>query len=215
MPILVQRILEPAPRIRSRVAGRFLGQRDDRTRRLTEDTRGAAPEELARQPAPGIDTIGMPMAHGAVVEASRVHGALHGRLWDRSVDFPVACPEVGVPLAPDRTPPAGLDGKDLTRFDGLLARARERTRRSIADLTDAGRDRRFRVQTPWHAVGRFEGTPGGVLDHVPGHPAGHDDPINLPRHPYRATHGAPAGGASAGDPAHAAGNATLSGGAAG
>jgi hypothetical protein len=43
MPELTQRILEPQPGTASRLAGLFLWQLDDQSRRLTEDTRGATP----------------------------------------------------------------------------------------------------------------------------------------------------------------------------
>ena len=45
-----------------------MAQMDDQSRRLTEHTRGATADELAWQPAPGLQTIGMLLAHIAVVE---------------------------------------------------------------------------------------------------------------------------------------------------
>ena len=46
----------------------FVGMLDDQLRLLTEDTRGLTVEQLAWQPAPGMNTIGMLLAHIAIVE---------------------------------------------------------------------------------------------------------------------------------------------------
>ena len=135
MPEVVYRILEPAAGAKSKLVGLFLCQLDDQSRRLTEDTRGATPEELAWQPAPGMNTIGMLLAHIAVVEASWIGRGLHG-LDDLAAGvLPIGREETGMPMPEHAAPPAFLKGKSLAFFDDLLQRSRAYTRRESATLT--------------------------------------------------------------------------------
>ncbi|MGH7729703.1 MAG: DinB family protein [Candidatus Eiseniibacteriota bacterium] len=185
MSPLIQRILSPGPGTASPITGLFLWQLDDQSRRLTEDTRGATPEELACQPAPGMNTIGMLLAHIAAVEVGWLRAAVHGLDRDSPQVLGISKREIGLPL-PEGAPPApALAGRDLAYFDGLLARAREFTRASVASLTDADLDRRFRTPASWADDGdEFEGTIGWALYHVLEHEAGHYGQVNLLRHQY-------------------------------
>src|SRR5437773_12267807 len=90
----------------------FLVQMDDQGRRLAEDTRGLTPEELAWQPAPGMNTIGMLLAHIAIVEV----------YWTSILmRIPCDCPGVlgigeddeGLPLPAHGPPPAALPAQPL------------------------------------------------------------------------------------------------------
>ena len=183
MTQVMQRILEPAEGTRSKLAGLFLWQLDDQSRRLTEDTRGATPEELAWQPAPGMNTIGMLLAHIALVEAGWIGTSALGLEWTKIDVLPVKWPDSGIPLAPGDEPPASIRGKDLSFFDDALSRARAFTRKALAALTDADVDRRFRrVRRDGSEI---EATVGWALYHVLEHEAGHYGQINLLRHQYR------------------------------
>jgi uncharacterized damage-inducible protein DinB len=185
MPHLIQRLLEPAPGARSRTVGLFLWQLDDQSRRLTEDTRGAEPEELAWQPGAGMNTVGMLLAHIAAVEVGWVRAALHGLPRDSGEVLGIAKRDIGIPLPEGGTPPPALAGRELRYFDDLLARARRFTRTSVASLGDADLDRRFRTPATWEPGGEFEGTIGWMLYHILEHEAGHYGQINLLRHQYR------------------------------
>ena len=186
MPELTPRILEPRPGITSRLAGLFLWQLDDQSRRLAEDTRGAGADELAWQPAPGMNTIGMLLAHIAAVEVGWIRAAVLGKDRDSGEVLVLTKRQIDMPLAPDGRPPAALAGRTLDYFDGLLACARDFTRATIADLTDADLDRRFRTPASWEPLGgEFEGTIGWALYHILEHQAGHYGQINLLRHQYR------------------------------
>ena len=57
MTKVFQTLLESPPGFRSVSVGRFLWQMDEQRRRLMQDTRHLTPEELAGQPAPGMNTI--------------------------------------------------------------------------------------------------------------------------------------------------------------
>jgi uncharacterized damage-inducible protein DinB len=183
MPTLTQRLLGPASGTTSKLAGLFLWQLDDQSRRLTEDTRGATPEELAWQPAPGMNTIGMLLAHIAMVEIGWVEAGIRDKPWACDDVLQMNYKACGIPMAPGEAPPQGLHGRDLAFFDDLLARARSHTREVVAPLTDANLERRF---TQRKGTDReFEGNVGWVLYHILEHEAGHYGQINLLRHQYR------------------------------
>ncbi len=183
MPEVIHFVLEPAPGTKSRLVGLFLWQLDDQSRRLHEDTRGATPEELAWQSGPGMNTIGMLLAHIAVVEASWIDRGLHGLPDLAAGVLPIGRNETGMPLAERAAPPPALDGKDLAFFDDLLARSRVHTKRELATLTDADLDRRFRRRPPGDV--EYEISVGWMLYHILEHEAGHYYQINLLRHQYR------------------------------
>ncbi len=183
MPRFESYILQPAAGMKSKRAGRFLWQLDDQSRRLTEDTRGATPEELGWQLAPGMNTIGMLLAHIAVVEVSWIRRGVHeiDDLGDGVL--PIGRPETGMPLPADAAPPPALDGKSLAFFDDLLMRSRDHTRRELAALDDADLDRHFRRRPKPDA--EMELSIGWMLYHLVEHEAGHYYQINLLRHAYR------------------------------
>jgi uncharacterized damage-inducible protein DinB len=187
MPTLIQRILSPKPGMASPNAGRFLWQLDDQSRRLTEDTRGVLPAELAWQPVPGMNTIGMLLAHIAAVEVGWIRAAVFGLDRDSGEVLGLTKRQIDMPLPEGGTPSRALADRELPYFDDLLARARAYTRTSIAALTDADLDRRFRTPATWETEGgEFEGTIGWALYHVLEHQAAHYGQINLLRHQYRA-----------------------------
>src|SRR5438876_4992815 len=176
-------ILKPAAGMKSNQAGQFLWQLDDQTRWLTEDTRGATHEELGWQLAPGMNTIGMLLAHIAVVEVSWIRRGLFeiDDLGDGVL--PIGRRETGMPLPAGAAPPTALDGKDLAFFDDLLARSRDQTRRELAALDDVDLDRRSRHRP--RPDTEMELSIGWMLYHLVEHEAGHYYQINLLRHAYR------------------------------
>ena len=141
-------LLEPAAGMKSNLAGLFLWQLDDQSRQLTEDTRGATAEELSWQPAPGANTIGMLLAHIAVVEASWIDRALHGLSDVSDGLLPIGRKETAMPLPEGAAAPAALEGRELAFFDDLHSLSRAHTRRELAPLADADLDRRFRRISP-------------------------------------------------------------------
>lgn len=186
MTTIIQRIMTPRPGMASPIAGLFLWQLDDQSRRLTEDTRGALPAELEWQPAPGMNTVGMLLAHIAAVEVGWIRASVFGRDRDSGEVLGLTKRQIDMPLPEGAGPPAALAGRELPYYDDLLARARAFTHASIAALTDADMDRRFRTPASWEAGGGgFEGTIGWALYHILEHEAGHYGQINLLRHQYR------------------------------
>src|SRR6266446_1903455 len=129
MSAAVRNSIEPPPGFRSQEIGLYLAQLDDQSRRLTADTRGLEVGALAWQPAPGMNTIGMLLAHIAIVEVFWTRLALEDRPMPFEVHdvLGVGLDDDGMPLKADARPPAGLAGRELGFFDDLLARARARS----------------------------------------------------------------------------------------
>ncbi len=188
MAKLIRRILDAPPRARSREAARFVWQLDDQSRRLLLDVRGASPEELEWQPAPGMNTIGMLLLHIALTEIAWVRIGLCGAT-EYHAHGVIRAPfdQSGVPLPPDGRLPAQLAGKNLGFFRRKLAVARAHTRRVVAPLRDRDLGARFRVPAFWSRETRFEGNARWMLYHVLEHEAGHYGQINLLRHLYAAS----------------------------
>ena len=116
----------------------FVAQLDDQLRRQKEQTRTLTPADLEWQPAPGMNTIGMLMAHQAIVEVGWTGLGIED-LQRKEIRFQeiLGIADSGVPLAPDGAPPVSLAGRDLSYFDDLLDRAREHLKRVAAPVRDS------------------------------------------------------------------------------
>ena len=155
----------------------FVAQLDDQLRRQKEQTRALTPADLEWQPAPGMNTIGMLMAHQAIVEVGWTGFGIED-LERSEIRFQeiLGIGDSGVPLAPDAAPPAALAGKDLAYFDDLLDRAREHLKRVAAPVRDPdltlvrprtrpnGEPREVEVRwTIYHLLEHFAGHFGQIL----------------------------------------------------
>ncbi len=155
----------------------FVAQLDDQLRRQKEQTRSLTPADLEWQPAPGMNTIGMLMAHQAIVEVGWTGFGIED-LQRSEIRFQeiLGIADSGVPLAPDAAPPAALAGKDLAYFDDLLDRAREHLKRVAAPVRDSdltlmrartrpnGEPREVEVRwTIYHLLEHFAGHFGQIL----------------------------------------------------
>ena len=161
----------------------FISQLDDLTRMMLRDLRGITPAELAWQPKRGHNTIGMLLAHIAVVE---VHWTLVAiEAWSkeevgRRLKF--GLDDDGMPLARRAAPPAHLRGRTLAFYSALVRRGRgivkkEFARYRAADLT--------RVVTRTRANGQvIHQDARWILYHLVEHLAGHYGQILLLRHQY-------------------------------
>ncbi len=178
-------LIRPAPGYRSAEVGSFLEQMDDLSHRLGGDTRGVSPEALAWQPAPGMNTIGMLLAHLAIVEVYWTCWVLEDR------EPPIPCQEIlgigmdddGMPLPEGSKPPAILAGKAFPFYDDLLERARAHLKAVAAGITDEALDREIqkrRSNRPAETYNRR-----WTLYHLLEHYAGHYGQILLLRHHYR------------------------------
>jgi len=100
MPPTLQTLLESPPGFGSETVGRFLWQMDEQRRRLLADTRGLTPEVLGWQSAPGMNTIGMLLAHIAYAENHLAQVGLEGKATsDTRSAIGISEEEEGMPLA--------------------------------------------------------------------------------------------------------------------
>jgi uncharacterized damage-inducible protein DinB len=184
-------VIVPLPGYRSREVSLFAAQLDALSAWLTKDTRDLTPEALVWQPAPGLNTIGMLLAHIAIVEVYWTQvGALAMTEFETESALGIGIDDDGMPLAAGGPPAATLMGRDLAFFDDLLARARDYSKQAMARIADADLEREITRHRP-------DGTVRGVVNlrwilyHVLEHQAGHHGQVNLLRHQYRiATGGA-------------------------
>ena len=186
MPHLDETKLEVPTGYRSDVSARYVWQLEDQTRRLFEALQGATAEELAWQPAPGNNTIGMLLAHVAVAEAHMAAIGVEGRADSDVVGVRgITVDDDGLPLPEDGTPPAVLQGKDLAWFRALIDKARAETVRIAHQVTDADLSRRI-VRPPRPDGGQRAFNVEWMLYHLIEHFCGHSGQILMLRHLYRA-----------------------------
>jgi uncharacterized damage-inducible protein DinB len=185
VPKTLRNILTVVPSSPSRELDLFLAQLDDQTRRLTEDTRGLTRTALEWQPALGMNTIGMLLAHLAIVEVFWMQvGPLGRSSYSSDETLGITMDDDGMPLPPRGRPPKGLAGRTLKTYDDLLARARRYTREVAAKLTDADLEREV---TRTRRDGKVQVLNlRWVFYHVLEHFAGHYGQILLLRHQLRA-----------------------------
>ena len=123
---------------RSREAALFLAQFDALSAIMWEDLAGATAAELAWQAGPGQNTIGMLLAHMALVEVIWIQRAGEGNDYDALPGvLGIGLMDAGMPLPANGTPPASLRGWTLADFRDLHGRARAFAKRAAKRLTDA------------------------------------------------------------------------------
>jgi hypothetical protein len=118
----------------------FIAQLDDLLQRQREQTRKLTPADLEWQLAPGMNTIGMLMAHQAVIEVAWTGMGVEDLQRDQirfEEIFGIRSKDDGMPLPEDGAPPASLAGKDLAFYDDLLMRAREHLKRVAVRVKDS------------------------------------------------------------------------------
>lgn len=162
----------------------FLAQLDDQLHRLTEDLRGITTAELQWQPHKGMNTIGMLLAHIAIVEvywlqvatqrisAQELHAVLGVHLEDD-----------GMPLPRGAAPPAVLRGRPRAFYEKLLARSRRHISRILRAMPDSELERVI-LRTRRNGQ-RTKQSVRWILYHVLEHFAGHYGQVLLLRHWYR------------------------------
>lgn len=179
-----RRVLQPLDGFRSREAALFIAQMDDQNRRLIEDTRGASPAELEWQPSRGMNTIGMLLAHIAIVEVFWMHVAASGeREFDPTPVLGVGTDDDGMPAADDAPPPPTLAAKPLAFYDDLLTRARAYTKEVASRFSEEDLDREWTL-TARNGSTRVVSV-RWILYHILEHEAGHYGQVNLLRHLHR------------------------------
>jgi uncharacterized damage-inducible protein DinB len=163
------------PAANPRVAS-FAAQLDDRLAHLTKDTAGLEVSQLEWQPHPGVNTIGMLLAHLAVVDVWWM------RLAPRQVPeaecdnamretIGIRMDDDGLPLAADGRHPQILAGRTIQDYLRMLGAARAATHHELRLWSDADlastydmRDRVIsREWTVYHVLEHFCGHHGQIL----------------------------------------------------
>ena len=184
MAEVVKTLLEVPAGFRSEIVARYLWQLDDLTRRVIEATLDMTPEALGWQMAPGVNTVGMLIAHIAVAETHITAVGIEGRA---DSDVPgvigISMDDDGLPLPPGGRPPEALRGRDVAFFHGLIEKARAHTRRAAAALTEA--DLARVIERPRPDGGLRLLNVEWSLYHLVEHQAGHLGQILLLRHAAR------------------------------
>ena len=191
MTEVVRLPMKPLPGFKSREAGIFMAQLDDQLERLREATRGLTPDDLMWQPEPGMNTIGMLLAHLAVVEVWWTMYVIEGKTETTDGDFRgvlgIGADDDGLPLAENAPPFPLLNGKDLAFYDDLLDKARAYYKRVTKDRPEEDMERTFQRQRPDGTI--RERNVRWFYYHILEHFAGHFGQILLLRHLLRARAG--------------------------
>ena len=180
----VRSAIHPLPGFRSQEAASFLAQMDDQSRRLLEGLEGATPDELQWQPYPGMNTIGMLLAHNAIVEVFWTQVTLKKEKPAGEAILGIGFDDDGMPVPEDGKPPAALAGKDLAFYVTLLRKAREYLKATAAGVSDADMEQEV-TRT------RDDGSQRVInvrwyFYHILEHFSGHFGQILLLRHLYKA-----------------------------
>jgi uncharacterized damage-inducible protein DinB len=182
--------LAPPADFASRTVALHLAQLDALTSDLFGTLADVTAEDLQRQHAPGHNTIGMLLAHVAIVEVYWVQVGLLGRdSFDIEAVLGLGMDDDGIPLPPGGAPPAVLAGHDLAWFRDRVDLARRYAYEQLRGLGDAELGA-VRSGTRRNGTRReFDGH--WVLFHVVEHFAGHSGQILLLRHLQRDARGRP------------------------
>ena len=181
---VVTRIV-PAEGFRSAQVAAYVAELEELRERIVLATMALSPEQLMWQPRPGMNTVGMLLAHIAVAETHVGQGGLHGERDGHVQDvIGIAADDDGLPLSAGAPPSPALNGRDSAFFAGLLARASAHTRAAAAALSDADLDREV-VRPPRPDGSRRIFNLRWVLYHMIEHTAGHFGQVQLLVHLMR------------------------------
>ncbi|HZE19632.1 MAG TPA: DinB family protein [Candidatus Angelobacter sp.] len=190
MADVVQSLLRPAEGFRSREAASFYAQLEDQARILHETVQGITPQELEWQPERGMNTIGMLLAHNAIVDVFWTQLAILGITQTDSLPaLGISMDDDGMPIPPDAEGPANLKGKPLAFYEDLLSRGRGFVREAWAKVSDSDMDKQITRERPDGSKRIL--TVRWAMYHILEHYAGHRGQVQLLRHLYAATVGAP------------------------
>lgn len=188
MPKLERLVLRIPARGKSREVASFFAQLDDQSRLLFAELADIKPAELEWQPKRGMNTIGMLLAHNAIVEAfwlltaTGVSTAVEADAMMTKI-FGVNFDVDGMPIPPDGVHPRSLRGWTLAKYRALHDKVRAFAKKRAATLTDADLEVTFR-RTRANGQVRIL-NPRWILYHVLEHQCGHYGQMLLLRHQYR------------------------------
>jgi len=165
---------------------RIAWQMDEQRRLLLDTVKGMTPADLEWQPAPGMNTIGMLLAHIAVAENHMVTIGVEGQeTSDTKGVIGLTFDDEGMPLGEGAPPSPALAGKDLAFYELALGKARAYTHAAMRKLTDEDL-KRVITRHPTEDLQR-EFDVCWMLYHLLEHEAGHRGQIQVLKHLMEAT----------------------------
>lgn len=176
------RLITPIADFTSPEVSLYFAQLETLTNSLREDVKEATPEQLEWQPAPGMNTAGMLLAHIAVAEAYWA-SIIGERAFLCEQVLGIGADDDGLPCPEGAGPPDTLKGKALPWYFDLLMKARASTHAMISPLTTADLTREIEVRGS-RGVRIMNGH--WILYHMVEHLGGHYGQINLLMHLQRA-----------------------------
>lgn len=172
-----------------RIPAYLFASLEDQTALLREAVEGLEPRHLEWQHAHGHNTIGMLLAHMAIVECYWSAIAPKGfkpREADGGAEFRrllgVGIEADGMPLAPGGAHPESLRGWVLGEYLALLEKGRACVRGYLLERSDTGLGERYRL-----AHRSVELSHGWTCYHILEHFSGHFGQVLLIRHQLRDT----------------------------
>ena len=184
MPPIDRTSIEIPTGYRSQEVALFISLLDDQSKLLTEDTKDITPDELEWQPKPGMNTIGMLLAHMAIVEVWWTALALaQEESPEMEPVLGIKDEDDGMPLPEEGAPPAVLRGKDLAYYVDLHRRARQYLKKAAQAVPDAELTKE-RTRTRKDGTQRIYSV-RWYFYHILEHFSGHYGQILLLRHMYK------------------------------
>lgn len=169
------------PKTQNKV-GLFAAQLDHQLRRLKNEVADLSIEQLEWQLKPGMNTVGMLLAHISLVEVWWLKVAPSEVPWEPDgkalIQKICGIEDDGLPLAPDGVHPAYLKGFTSERYLTILAKGRRTVHSSIRKWRDRDLDKFF-------TVGQRRVSHAWILYHALEHLAGHFGQILMLKHMMR------------------------------
>lgn len=165
-----------------RMVATFAAQLDAQLEKLKKAVDGLTLEQLEWQSQPGMNTIGMLLAHIAVAETFWINVAPQEIQFDgegnkiiKSI-IGIEGDDDGLPLPEAGTHPKTLAGKSLDDYLGMLAKCRKATHKVLLTWTDDSLDSTFTIEE------KYSYSRSWTLYHTLEHLAGHLGQVLLLKH---------------------------------
>ncbi|MCP4569907.1 MAG: DinB family protein [FCB group bacterium] len=165
-----------------RKVGLFAAQLDDQLKRLRNNIKGLTVKQLEWQQRRGMNTIGMLLAHLALVEVWWIKVAPAGIPWEpegkKVIQKVCGIEDDGLPIPPDGQHPKYLRGFSLIKYLTMLTKARRSIHREMKTWYDRDLEKLYKLNT-------MSFTRMWTLYHVLEHFSAHFGQIQLMKHMMR------------------------------
>lgn len=153
----------------------FAAQLDDQLKHLKDSVEKLTVEQLEWQQRPGMNTVGMLLAHLALVEVWWIKAAPLGLNWDpegkKLIMKVCGVEDDGMPLPADGVHPTYLRGLTVDQYVDMLTKARRAIHRELKTWRDRDLDKHYtlnkkkfsRAWTVYHVLEHFASHFGQIL----------------------------------------------------